>query len=282
MKTISDRHFTGERAEFCSRDKSYENCLFDDGESPLKESCNIVLNNCRFGWKYPVWYSDNAEISDCTWFETARSGVWYTKNVRVENSRIIAPKNFRRCKNVALSNVEFENAVETLWACENVGIENVKVRGDYFGMNSRNIRAKNLLIDGNYCFDGGENIEICDSVLNSKDSFWNVKNATAKNCVIIGEYIGWNSKNLTFIDCHIESNQGFCYIDGLTLKNCTLEKTCLAFEYCENVDADIKGVVDSVKNPYSGRIIADGYGEIIMESDKVDTQKTVIATRGKE
>ena len=44
--------------------------------------------------------------------------------------------------------------------------------------------------------------------------------------------------------------------------NCTMEGTDLSFEYSD-VDADIIGEVLSVKNPRSGRIVADGYGEII-------------------
>ena len=38
--------------------------------------------------------------------------------------------------------------------------------------------------------------------------------------------------------------------------------------------------MDSVKNPSSGYIVADGYGEIIMEPDKVDITKTRIEVRG--
>lgn len=48
------------------------------------------------------------------------------------------------------------------------------------------------------------------------------------------------------------------------------------------MEADIVGTVDSVKNPTSGRICADGYGEIIMEADKVDVSATEIITRGKQ
>ena len=70
-------------------------------------------------------------------------------------------------------------------------------------------------------------------------------------------------------------------IKGLKLINCTLGNTDLAFEYCSDVEADILGRVDSVKNPLSGRIVADEFGEIIMENDKVDVTKTAIETRKK-
>lgn len=274
-----NQNFKGERAQFFSCDDVYENCVFDDGESPLKESKNAKLNNCTFGWKYPLWYSKNSEVKNTLWLKEARSGVWYAKNISVENSRIIAPKNFRRCENVKLSSVVFEDALETMWGCNGVLLENVTVKGDYFGMNSENISAKNLKIDGNYCFDGGKNIEVTDSTLNSKDSFWNVKNAVVRNSTIIGEYIGWNSENLTFVNCHIESHQGFCYIKGLKLVNCTLKNTDLAFEYCSDIDADIAGTIDSVKNPTSGTIVADKIDEIILEENRVDVKAASIKVR---
>lgn len=281
MKKITDCVLTGERAEFFAKDTEYVKCTFEDGESPLKESSDVGLNNCTFGWKYPLWYSKNATVKNTFFNEFSRSGIWYAENLKMQNCKVESPKNFRRCKGVYLADVDFKNASETLWTCENVQLENVRVHGDYFGMNSKKIVAKNIKIDGNYCFDGGSDIEISDSVLNSKDSFWNVKNAIVRNCTIIGEYIGWNSENLTFINCKIESHQGFCYIKGLKLINCTLENTDLAFEYCSDVEADILGRVDSVKNSVSGRIVADEFGEIIMENDKVDVTKTAIETRKK-
>ena len=43
-----------------------------------------------------------------------------------------------------------------------------------------------------------------------------------------------------------------------------MEGTDLSFEYSD-VEADIKGHVDSVKNPKSGTITLDSVGEIITE-----------------
>lgn len=39
---------------------------------------------------------------------------------------------------------------------------------------------------------------------------------------------------------------------------------------------DIQGSVDSVKNPSGGRIRVDEIGDLIMEDDRVDTDKTKI------
>lgn len=275
MEIITNQILTGERALFASSELAIKDTIFEDGESPLKESKNIELNGCMFKWKYPLWYCENIEAKDCKWFDMARAGVWYTDHVLVENAMIEAPKNFRRCKNLTLKKVDFFNAEETLWHCDDVTMEEVTAKGDYFAMNSNNMIVSNLKLDGNYSFDGCKNIEIHDSTLLSKDAFWNSENITVYDSFISGEYLGWNAKNLTLINSTIESLQGMCYIDNLVMKNCKLINTTLAFEYSD-VDVEIIGAVDSVVNPASGSIKADKIGTLIMQKDFVDTGKTKI------
>ena len=80
------------------------------------------------------------------------------------------------------------------------------------------------------------------------------------------------------INCTIESNQGLCYIDGLTMKNCRTRRTDLAFEYCKNIDAEIKGGIMSIKNPVSGKIKVDHIDEIIQDDPEIDFSKVRIET----
>lgn len=275
MKEITQEILTGERALFHSSNLLIKDTIFEDGESPLKESSDIELLGCMFKWKYPLWYCNNIVAKDCKWFDMARAGVWYTNNITVENAFIEAPKNFRRCKDLSLKNVDFFNAQETLWSCDKVKMENVTAKGDYFAMNSCDMTISNLKLDGNYSFDGCKNIEIRDSVLLSKDAFWNSENITVYNSFISGEYLGWNAKNLTLINCTIESEQGMCYIDNLVMKDCKLINTTLAFEY-SSVEAEINGTVDSVMNPTSGTIKADSIGTLIIQDDLIDPAKTKI------
>lgn len=176
--------------------------------------------------------------------------------ITVEDSAIEAPKNFRRCKDIILKNVTFPNVAETLWHCDGVSMEQVTAKGDYFAMNSQNMKILGLTLYGNYSFDGAGNVEIRNSRLLSKDAFWNSENVTVYNSFISGEYLGWNAKNLTLINCTVESLQGMCYIDNLVMKNCKLHNTTLAFEYY-TVDADIIGEIDNVMNPSGGVIRAD-------------------------
>lgn len=149
---IHEEQLSGERALYRGRDLKIYDTVFHDGESPLKESKNIELYGCEFQWKYPVWYADNVYVKDCVWQEMGRSGVWYTNNMTIEDSLIGAPKNFRRCKNLKIRNSSIPNAQETLWMCDGVELSNVTARGDYFGMNSDNIKVDHLELFWQLCF----------------------------------------------------------------------------------------------------------------------------------
>ena len=280
MMQIEKQVLEGERALFNSRDLRVIDCKFKNGESPLKESRNIEVINSSFSWKYPLWYGKNIKVKDTLFDEMARSGIWNTDSISLDNCELIAPKLFRRSSNIEIKNSKFYNAQETLWNCNNVKLTNIKAEGDYFLMNSTNVEIDNLVINGNYILDGAKNVVVKNSILNSKDSFWNCENVRVINCKIVGEYIGWNSKNVTFEDCDIESHQGFCYMQKLTLINCKLKNTDLAFEY-STVNADINSKVDSIKNPTSGVISCLGYKELILEPDKIDVKKVKINVKGK-
>ncbi len=275
METIKNKNLTGERALFASDGLNIEQCIFENGESPLKESGNLNISQSIFKWKYPLWYAHDVKVANSTFMETARSGIWYTRNIDIVNSVIEAPKTFRRSSNIALSNVTLPLAQETLWQCDDIRLENVTARGDYFAMNSTDITAANLKLTGNYSFDGCTNVTVENSTLLSKDAFWNCENVTVKNSTIIGEYLGWNSKNLTFIDCTISSLQGLCYIENLKMVNCKLLDTTLALEY-SSVDIEVEGMIESVVNPISGIIRCQGIKELIMDESKIDPSKTQI------
>ncbi len=272
---IKQAFLTGERALFHSADLEIFDTIFDNGESPLKESSNIELWNSMFKWKYPLWYCNDIKCHDCTWFEMARAGVWYSNRVTVDKAVIEAPKNFRRCSNLKLIDVQLPNAAETLWSCHDVTLENVHAKGDYFAMNCRNMTIDNFSLVGNYGFDGVVRAEIKNAKMLTKDAFWNTEDVTVRDSFISGEYLGWNAKNLTLVNCVIESLQGMCYIQNLKMINCKLINTTLAFEY-STVQAEISNHIDSVINPTSGTIKAESIGKLILEKDKIDPSLTHI------
>ena len=54
-----------------------------------------------------------------------------------------------------------------------------------------------------------------------------------------------------------------CYLDGITLEDCTFDAACdRAFEDSRNINAQIKGTISEIKNPISGKIVAEKVGKI--------------------
>ncbi len=263
---IYNQVYTGERSLFMIKDAFIKGCRFYDGESPLKETKNLEIDDCDFEWKYPLWYATNIKVSNSTFKDSARSGIWYTKNIEITNTALFAPKLFRRSTNITIKDSVLSHALETLWNCQNIELDNVVIKGDYVGLNSENIKLNNVVVDGNYFLDGAKEVVIRNSKIISKDAFWNCDNVYVENSIINGEYLAWNTKNIVFKNCIIKSEQGLCYIDNLVLDNCELLNTSLAFEY-SSVKAKINNIVDSIKNPNKGIIEALGIKEIIFDQN---------------
>lgn len=261
-----EKRFTGERALYAISNSQIKDCIFADGESPLKECSALHVVGSQFEWKYPLWYCKHVTVEDSIIHTMGRAGIWYTNDIVVKDTTIQAPKQFRRCNDVTLHKVHFSNAAETMWNCNNIIMADVDVsKGDYFAMNCSNMNIDNLSLDGNYAFDGAKNVEIRNSKLLTKDAFWNAENITIYDSFITGEYFGWNSKNIKLVNCTIESLQGFCYMDNIVLENCKLLNTTLAFEYSSNIDVDVSTKIDSVVNPISGKITSRGIETFITD-----------------
>ena len=88
MNEIKEALLTGERALFQSKNLKIADSVFEDGESPLKESRNLILQNDIFRWKYPLWYCQEIVAENITLLDTARSGIWYTRNIDMKHSSI--------------------------------------------------------------------------------------------------------------------------------------------------------------------------------------------------
>lgn len=277
MTTIKQQKLSGERALFQSKHIQITDCVFENGESPLKESRDIQIDHSIFQWKYPLWYCNQISMTHSTLLESARSGIWYTGNIDLFDCVIDAPKTFRRAHDISLRQVSMPNASESFWNCDTIDLQNVNAKGDYFGMNSTHVKLDHVKLSGNYAFDGAKDIEVHHSTLISKDAFWNCENVTVYDSTIIGEYLGWNSKNITFINCKIESLQGMCYMENVKLVDCTLIHTTQAFEY-STVEANVQGEIESVMNPLAGSIRANRIQELILDDENIDHSATNIIT----
>ena len=269
MQLIKNAEFGGERPLYASRDLRLENVTIHPGESALKECARIEAAGCEFRGKYPFWETDGFTVENCIFREGARAALWYSRNLKMRDTLVEAPKMFREMEHAILSNVQIPHARETFWFCRDFELEDVELaEGDYLFLHSRDIRIRNYRHQGNYAFQYARNVEIRDAIIDSKDAFWETENVAVYDSRLNGEYLGWYSKNLRLVGCHISGTQPLCYCDNLVLENCILDADAdLAFEY-SSVRAGILSPVTSVKNPRSGLIMAQSYGEVILDGNR--------------
>ncbi len=277
MKVIQNQTFSEERALYNTQNAIVENCRFEgkeDGESFLKESSNITVKNCFMDLRYPLWHVDGLKLSGCEMTENCRAALWYDRNVTIGNCTMNGIKALRECSDIVLDCVKAASP-EFGWRCKNIKVKNSEIVSEYAFFESADISADGLVFSGKYSFQYTKNLTISHSELKTKDAFWHARNVTVSNSVLDGEYLGWYSDGLTLVRCHIRGTQPLCYCRNLKLIDCTMENCDLAFEYSDT-DAEIIGKVLSVKNPKSGRIVADGFGEIILSNSKYPAQAEIV------
>lgn len=280
MKTIANETRDEERAYYGQRELVAENITIAgpaDGESAFKECRDLTVRHSAFSLRYPFWHNIGLTLESCVFDSGVRAALWYTKDLRMEDMRVEGVKCLRECSAVRAGDSIFQSD-EFGWNCRRLDFDCCVFTSSYFLMNSSDIRLKNCRLEGKYSFQYTRDVVIEGGELDTKDAFWHAKNVTVRNCTVRGEYLAWYSENLTFENCRIIGTQPFCYCKGLKLVDCTMENTDLAFEYSE-VEADVRGEILSVKNPSAGRIVADGYGEIILR-DAVRPTGCAILTRG--
>ena len=282
MDIIKDKEFGGERPLFESHNLRLENVIIREGESAIKECSNIEAFNCRFEGNYPFWHVHGFSIEKCFFDVGGRSALWYSDQLKMKDTVIDAPKMFREMTDLELENVTLNDADEVFWRCKNIKIKNLVLHGGtYPFMFSDNIRIDGLKSDSKYVFQYVKNVEIHNAKITTKDAFWEVENVTVYNSVLNGEYLGWHSKNLRLVNCHITGEQPLCYAHDLILENCTFGADCdRAFEY-STLNADIKGAITNIKNPMSGRIVADEIGSVTIDKNIKAPADCVIEVRNK-
>lgn len=279
METIKNQEFGGERPLFGSRDLRLEDCTIHTGESALKNCVNIEAVDCRFEGKYPFWHVDGFSIDHCLFTPGARAALWYSRDCRMTDTLVEAPKMFRELDGVYLRKVRIPDAAETLWHCSRVDIQDVEVaNADYLFMHSHDIRIDRYIQKGNYSFQYCRNVEITNAEIHSKDAFWNTENVTVRDSSLDGEYLGWYSRNLHLINCHISGTQPLCYCEGLIIENCTFDADSdFAFEDSD-LQATVRGHMTSIKNPRSGNIEVGSVGEIILDEFRKESADCRIVT----
>lgn len=281
---IENNTYDEERALYGIHDATVRNCRFTgpkDGESFLKETQNIDVQNCFMDLRYPLWHVTNGKISNCEMTENCRAALWYDKNIELSDCKMFGIKALRECEDIILKRCTI-NSPEFIWKIKNIKIDDCNILGsEYPFFEVTNAKINKLQMKGKYSFQYCDNIELTNCNFDTKDAFWHSKNMIIRDSVIKGEYLAWYSENLTFINCKIIGTQPFCYCKNLILENCTMEACDLSFERSE-VKAKINNKIDSVKNPISGEIIAAEIGEIILDEsigNKTDCKIVVMETK---
>ena len=268
MEIIKDQYFEGERPLYARHGLRIENVTIGPGESSLKEGSDLDAEDREFKGKYPFWECKTVTIKNCIFREGGRAAIWYSKDIQMTDCLVEAPKMFRRISDVRLENVRFPNAQETFWDCKDIEAKNIEAdQGDYIFMHCSDIKIDGFRLQGNYSFQYAKDVVIRHADMDTKDAFWEAEDVTVYDSRINGEYLGWYAKNLHLVHCTIGGTQPLCYCENLVLENCVFEEDAdLAFEYSD-VEASIIGPVTSVKNPRSGRINADSYGEVVLDGN---------------
>ena len=277
MEIIENKTFDEERALYNLKDGLVKNCTFagpKDGESVLKESRNIKVIDSKFSLRYPLWHVQKYELINSELDENTRAPIWYSNDGIIDKCNIKGVKLLRECNNTKILNSDIDSR-EFGWKCNNIQLNNSNIVSEYIFLDSKNVKLDNVKFTGKYSFQYMENVEITNCILDTKDAFWHSKNVTVRDSIIKGEYLAWFSDGLTLINCKIIGTQPLCYCKNLKLVNCTMESTDLSFEYSD-VDAQINGYVESIKNPKSGKIIVDSVGEIINEDSIMDDNCNII------
>ena len=270
MKYLENKTYPEERALYGAGDLVLVNCAFDgaeDGESALKEARNVELRDCYMNLRYPLWHDRRVKLTGCRMTDTCRAALWYTEKVEIDGCDLGGVKALRECGDVHIVNTKVLSP-EFGWRSRNIRIEDSSIEGEYPFLMARGLTLSNVKLKGKYSFQYTRNVAVSDSYFDTKDAFWHAKNVVIRDTVIKGEYFAWYSDNLTLERCRISGTQPFCCCTNLKLIDCELEDADLAFEYSD-VDATVNSSIISVKNPRSGRIVADHIDELILTEDSV-------------
>ena len=280
MTIIENKTMDAERALYGSDGVLVRGCAFDgpaDGESALKESRDVQVENSFFNLRYPFWHDRGLRISGSELTDKCRAALWYSEGVEITDTKMHGIKALRECADVKMRGCDIVSP-EFGWSVRGCEMENCTAESEYFMMRSRDLHFKGVKLNGKYSFQYIENSVFENCEFDTKDAFWHAKNVVVRDSVVKGEYLAWYCENVTFERCRIIGTQPLCYCKGLKLIDCEMINTDLAFEKSE-VEATVTTAIDSIKNPYAGRISAPAAGEIIIDDPMAHCELHIAAGR---
>ena len=172
MELIENKNYDEERALYNIKDTEVKDCIFagpQDGESVLKETRNIVVDKCKFSLRYPIWHVQKYKLLNSELDDKTRASLWYSNDGKIKETTITGVKALRECNNTLIENCKIDS-VEFGWKTNNTEMKNTEIVSEY------------IFLDIQYT----ENVEIKNSILDTKDAFWHSKNVTVKDSVVKG------------------------------------------------------------------------------------------------
>lgn len=250
------KSISGERPLYGSKGLHLTNLFVGEGESALKCSTDVEVADSRIEGMYVFWECRGVHCCDSYFAPSARACAWYGKNHLYENCRIDSPKMFRELEDLTVRNCHISDGAETFWRCRGAFLEDLEMdNAQYCFLSASDIRINRLKEKGKYAFQYTRNFEIHNSVLDTKDAFWESDGCTVYDSEIKGEYLGWYSRDLHLVRCNVSGTQPLCYCKGLVLEDCTFDTSCdRCFEKSE-VSGSVIGRVTSVEPPVFGEIL---------------------------
>lgn len=281
MDTIKDLSFGGDRPLFLCRNTTLERITITDGNGALKESSDLRVEGCRFDGLFPFWDCNRVTVSATIFGSGARAPFWYSNNIKISDSIVESSKMFRQTGHIDLHDVRFENGDQILWSCHNIKGDKLTISGgEYPFLGSKSIKIDGLKAESAYMFQYCKGVLIQHADIRSDDLFWESEDVTVYDSRLSGEFIGRHSRNLRLVRCHISGISPLCFCAGLILEDCTFDPSCTnAFEGSE-VRATILSPVTSIRNPRTGMISAESFGEVTIDDNvKAPADCSIIARK---
>lgn len=129
MNEYRNETFDQERAFYGQDGVTLTDCVFDgpaDGESALKECTNLTTDKCLLNLRYPFWHDDEVLIENSTMTENCRAALWYSKRIRIRDSKLNGIKALRECEDVKIERSQIQSA-EFGWSVRNIQMSDTDV-----------------------------------------------------------------------------------------------------------------------------------------------------------
>mgnify|MGYP002509075928 CR=1 FL=1 len=141
---ICNKTFDEERSLYNLKNAEVTDCIFAgpaDGESVLKEARDVVVSDCRFSLRYPLWHTESFRLIRSTMDELTRAPIWYAADGLIDSCTITGVKCLRECDRMEIRNSKIVSP-EFGWRCRGLKIDDTDLESEYLFFESRRRKEK--------------------------------------------------------------------------------------------------------------------------------------------